>query len=140
MGVRSESQIHSSANHDSQRSFMSLDIPEPLRASLPPLGTQVEGTRDQPIAIPDDENSQGSSRAQVQSRKRDFETFDASQESRGSRGSREEARVSWARVEAYEAMMRNVLGRGEGGWEAIALLSTGGHSGVEDELGERPGA
>lgn len=72
--------------------------------------------------------------------KRDFETFNASQESRASRetgDSRESERVSWARMEAYEAMMRNLLGRGEGGWEGIALISMGGHSGGEDELGER---
>lgn len=133
IGVRSESQLHSSV-HDSQRSFMSLDIPEhEYRASSPP-GT-AEGTKDQPIAIPDESDiSQSIPPAEgSRSGKRDFDTFN---ESQGSRVSRESERVSWARREAYEAMMRNVLGRGEGGWEGIALISTGGHSGAEDELGE----
>lgn len=141
MGVRSESQLYSSV-HDSQRSFRSLDIPERPQVSPPPGA--VEGTREQPIAIPDEsDTSQPCPRTEaIRPGKRDFETFNESQESRASGepgDSRESERVSWARMEAYEAMMRNLLGRGEGGWEGIALISTGGHSGVEDELAERTG-
>ena len=136
------------AQRDSQvtsQSVDSLNISERSRGmhSLPPLGVlATDGTIDQPIAISDD-GSNGPSQIErfpqldEYDRNRDFEAYTTehgSQESLESQGS---ARVSWARTEAYNAMMRNLMGRSEGGWESIALISTGhNHSRAEPELGD----
>lgn len=144
MKLQGDSQV-ASQNSDSQRSLGSLDIsersggiPSPPRPGV--LAT--DGTMEQPIAILDDEHN-GPSRIErvpqpdEHPRKRDFETYateDGSQESAGSQAS---VRVSWARTEAYNTMMRNLLGSGEGGWEGIPLISAGhGHSRAEPELGD----
>ena len=126
-----ESQLYSSRNTDSQRSV------EILERTHSPRTPRTAGTRDQPIMI-QDETSEGpsqeeSSQENGDRRKRDFDTY--AHDSQGS-DSQSSVPVSWARVEAYNAMMRNVLGSGEGGWEGISLISTGqGHSNVEPELG-----
>lgn len=126
-----ESQL--SQNHDNQGSFRSLEISELGETGSSPPGD----ARDQPIAILD-EGGEGASQVEGGARaegrkKRDFEAYARDSQDSGSQSS---ARVSWARVEAYNAMMKNVLGSGEGGWEGIALISTGsGHTRVEPELG-----
>lgn len=134
-----------SHNADSQRSLRSLDNSEPSGGMRSPPGAGAlgtDGTIDQPVPIFDDESNGPSPikwNPQSDGRlgKRDFETYTTEHDSQESVDSQASVRMSWARMEAYNAMMRNLLGRGEGGWESIALISTGqGHSREESELGD----
>ena len=138
-----ESQL-TSQNLDSQRSFRSVETSERSlgELSLPSPGPPREGTREQPITISDEgstgpSQTEGVSQTYGHSRKRDFETYTSGEgESQGSTDTQPTTQVSWVRLEAYNAMMRNVLGTGEGGWEGIPLISAGGgHSRAEPELG-----
>ncbi|MBE3048549.1 hypothetical protein IMZ48_39820, partial [Candidatus Bathyarchaeota archaeon] len=99
-----ESQLASASQNDTQGSFRFLEISERSGERSLPLGD----TKDQPIAIPDEGSSasQLGGDSQAGGQKRDFEAYAHDSQESGSPS----AQVSWARVEAYNAMMRNVLG------------------------------
>lgn len=145
MTMQGDSQL-TSHNTDSQRTLRSLDISERsggMHSPPPPGVLATDGTIDQPVPISDD-GSDGPSQIgrappqpDEQQKKRDYETYATGHDSQESVESQGSVPVSWARTEAYNAMMRNLLGSGEGGWEGIALISTGhGHTRAEPELGD----
>ena len=102
-----------------------------------------------PIEISDDSSTRDiSQRSGAALRKRDFEAYshppEATQEvtespsfyeASDSNGS--PAAPSRVRIDAYNAMVRNLLGDGSEGWEDIGLISTTHHhTHAETELGD----
>ncbi|SPO05263.1 uncharacterized protein DNG_07950 [Cephalotrichum gorgonifer] len=146
ISVQAESQLHSSLDLADQESSASLEASQQGRSLLPTEVHATMGTKEAPIEIMGEGSVDGASQPRTDryqgperqsGRKRDFETYTQGSSSQASEGSQAPPRVSCARVEAYNAMMRNVLGSGEGGWEGITLLSTRDScSRAEPELGD----
>lgn len=166
MGIHGQSVSQRSETHESQLSISSRGGKPPVspveQGEAPKLVTSISKADGEsvskPIEISDDSGNRDVPQIQSEvsfqeegeaSRKRNFESYarptsaQTSQDSTASTsfsdtsvpgGSPAPSRL---RIDAYNAMMRNLAGDGSGGWEAIGLISTGhNHTHAEVELGD----